>query len=281
MTIVVCVRVNDGIVLASDSATSFFDPPTGGVIKVYNHADKIFNLVKGMPVGAMTYGSGSIGPASISTLSKDLRKLLGSSDPGCPYRIDKGSYTIEQVAQMAADFFSDLYKKEYPDGAPKYFMGYRVCGYSSNAILPEAWEIFLHDKSANTPTPLYDLANPADFGPRWQGETEALDRLILGVGSRLVEVLQANGLPLEQAQQVHLTLISGLTVNLHMAAMPIQDAIDLARFLVETAARFTHFSLRAPTVGGPVEIATVTKHEGFKWVSRKHYFTPDLNPDRG
>ena len=75
MTIVVTIRVNDGIVLAADSATSFFDPD-GNVAKVYNSANKIFNLVKGWPVGAMTYGAGSIGSASISTLSKDLRAKL-------------------------------------------------------------------------------------------------------------------------------------------------------------------------------------------------------------
>ena len=75
MTIVVTVRVNDGIVLAADSATSFSDS-NGNIAKVYNNANKIFNLVKGWPVGAMTYGAGSIGSASISTLSKDLRKHL-------------------------------------------------------------------------------------------------------------------------------------------------------------------------------------------------------------
>jgi hypothetical protein len=83
------VRVNDGIVLASDSATSFIDPKTGIAYKVYNHADNIFNLIKGKPIGAMTYGSGSIGTASISTLSKDLRELLVTDDLHCPYKITK------------------------------------------------------------------------------------------------------------------------------------------------------------------------------------------------
>ena len=61
MTIVVCVRVNDGIVLASDSATTFTNPGTGIAFKVYNHADKIFNLVTGQPIGTMTYGTRSVG----------------------------------------------------------------------------------------------------------------------------------------------------------------------------------------------------------------------------
>jgi hypothetical protein len=70
MTIVVTVRVTDGIVLAADSATSFTDAD-GHVAKIYNGANKIFNLVKVWPIGAMTYGAGSIGTESISTLSKN------------------------------------------------------------------------------------------------------------------------------------------------------------------------------------------------------------------
>jgi hypothetical protein len=60
--------------------------------------------------------------------------------------------------------------------------------------------------------------------------------------------------------------------------MPIQDAIDLAHFLVDATIQFVRFSPGSPTVGGPIEIATITKHEGFKWVARKHYFESRLNP---
>ena len=60
--------------------------------------------------------------------------------------------------------------------------------------------------------------------------------------------------------------------------MPIQDAIDLAEFFVDTTAMFTRFKRGAGTVGGPTESAAITKHEGFKWVRRKHYYDEALNP---
>lgn len=31
------------------------------------------------------------------------------------------------------------------------------------------------------------------------------------------------------------------------------------------------------TVGGPVDVAVITKGDGFIWVERKHYFKPELN----
>ena len=62
------------------------------------------------------------------------------------------------------------------------------------------------------------------------------------------------------------------------AAMPLGDAIALAKFLVDVTAGYSHFLLGPDTVGGPVEIASMSRHEGFKWVSRKHYYSQDLNP---
>jgi len=55
-----------------------------------------------------------------------------------------------------------------------------------------------------------------------------------------------------------------LTVPMVTPPMPIQDAIDLAEFLVDTIVKFSKFPPGAPTVGGPTEIAAITKHEGFK-----------------
>jgi hypothetical protein len=81
MTVVVTVKINDGIVLASDSAVSFFDA-NGSPIKIYSHANKVFNLVKGLPIGVMFWGVGGIGSASVATIAKDLRKRLAGDDIG-------------------------------------------------------------------------------------------------------------------------------------------------------------------------------------------------------
>jgi len=62
------------------------------------------------------------------------------------------------------------------------------------------------------------------------------------------------------------------------AAMPVVDAINLADFLVDLTKRYFRFLPGADIVGGATDIATVTKHEGFKWIRRKHYYPPELNP---
>lgn len=273
MTIVVTVKVTDGIVLASDSATTFMDH-NGIPVKVYNNANKIFNLVKGLPIGAMTFGSGSVGTASIATLSKDMRKHF--SNPESQYYFDHANFSIEEVAKKARDFFIDRMKESYPNGVENYLMGYRICGYGTLDTLAEGWEFVVQGDAVSDPTPFYEAGN---YGPRWNGDREALDRLILGFGRDLMPALIDAGLDPANSESIRAHLNSRTYQTLSLPAMPIQDAVELAKFLAETASKFSHFSLQAPTIGGPIELATITKHEGFKWVARKHYFNSSFNPE--
>jgi hypothetical protein len=68
-----------------------------------------------------------------------------------------------------------------------------------------------------------------------------------------------------------------MSVDLVQPAMPFQDAIDLAEFMVDLTIRYSRFDTGAPTVGGPIEIAAISKHEGFKWIKRKYYYDQALN----
>ena len=79
MTIAVSVKINDGIVMAAYSATTLMDS-AGKIVTVFNHANKIVNLCKGLPLGAMTWGAGSVGTASMATLMKDFRLCLSGSN---------------------------------------------------------------------------------------------------------------------------------------------------------------------------------------------------------
>jgi hypothetical protein len=276
MTIVVTVKINDGIVLASDSATTFSDD-NGNVVKIYNNGNKVFNLVKGLPIGGLTWGAGGIGAASISTITKDLRRRLSGKDLAHPDWALGDDYTVEVVANRVKSFFYDeLFVQEY--GAtppPGFFLGFKVCGYSAGAGLPELWDFRIVGNEVIGPK----LVRGQDSaGPNWDGEYEAMDRLILGVGAKFKDVLTEEGVPQENLDEAVSAVIKKLSVPVVLAAMPIKDAIDLAAFMVETTIRFVGFNMRAATVGGPIEVAAITKHEGFKWVQRKLFFSEELNP---
>lgn len=267
MTVIVSVKINDGIVMASDSASTFGNGQT------YLHADKIVNLVKGLPIGVMVTGNGSIGAESITTLLKDLRAQLdGSSGP--EWALDRRSYTMEEVAKRVRQF---LFEEKSAAQNHEAWMRLRLCGYSAGRPLSEIWEVFLRGAECDEPS----LIQPeGGFGVNWDGEYEALDRLILGLGTDFKGAAMALGLSSEKADEAKLHLIRHLAENLALPAMPIQDAVDLARFLVETTVNFVRFSIRTQpkSVAGSVEIAAITKHEGFRWVQRRHFYPAALNP---
>ena len=95
MTVLVSIKINDGVVMAADSASSF----ASGM--VYRHADKIVNLRQGLPIGVMVTGAGGIGNESIDTLLKDLRRRFeGKDEARRDWALDPECYTLAQVANL-------------------------------------------------------------------------------------------------------------------------------------------------------------------------------------
>lgn len=56
-----------------------------------------------------------------------------------------------------------------------------------------------------------------------------------------------------------------------------EDIADMAESLVRMTCLKRHITDSQETVGGPVDVAVVTKGDGFIWMKRKHYFDPKLN----
>ena len=111
MTVVVTVNVVDGVVLASDSATT-------SSVGIWNSANKIFNLRKTWPIAATTFGVASLDGQSIATLTKELRCRFSGTRTGYDeWQLDPGSYQISDVAQKLKDYFWDKYQAASATGA--------------------------------------------------------------------------------------------------------------------------------------------------------------------
>lgn len=264
MTVLVSVKINDGVVMATDSASSF----ASGM--VYNHSRKIVNLREGLPVGAMVTGAGGIGNESIDTLLKDLRCRFSGKDPAyLDWTLDPQNYSMQDIALRLRQFLFE--EKSKVHGATAWTK-VRLCGYSASRSLAEVWEISLEGEICPEP---FCVQNEQEFGLRWDGEYEALDRLVFGLGTRFNEFSNKHGLPEQQALELREKLVPELYELLFVEAMPMRDAIDLARYLVETTIGFVKFSISRPkTVGGPIQIAAITKHEGFQWIQYGHSLIP-------
>lgn len=288
MTIAIAVRVNDGVVLAADSASTLESDEIPGAARtlptIYNNANKILNLRKGTPIGAAVWGQGSIGFSSMATVLKDLRRLFATApDAESEWWFDPNNYRLSDIANLVRRY---LVEQRIPAAIADSIeltnsIGVLVTGYSSLGELAEAYAIEISVNGA------CESAQPVSPGQHqsisYHGQQEAIHRLILGVGTEIVDGLQ---LALQDVDEDTATQISGsLTTHLRKSMvrpyMPIQDAIDLAEFLADASAKFIRFTQGAHVVGGPIEIAAITKHEGFKWIRRKLYYDRSLNPVDG
>ncbi|WP_428700144.1 hypothetical protein [Stappia sp.] len=59
--------------------------------------------------------------------------------------------------------------------------------------------------------------------------------------------------------------------------LPKSELPLVAGSLIELTSLKRKVSMEADTVGGDVDVAVISKAEGFVWIRRKHYFQPDLN----
>jgi len=62
------------------------------------------------------------------------------------------------------------------------------------------------------------------------------------------------------------------------SALPKDELASMAEALVNLTKFKRRVTMARETVGGPIDVAVITKGDGFVWVKRKHYFSPDLNP---
>ena len=254
MTVLVSLKINDGIVMAADSASSF----ANGM--VYYQADKIVNLRAGLPIAAMVTGAGGIGSESIGTLLKDLRARFEARAGAPAEALDAAAYTVQDVAARVRAFLLARMRAQ----SSAVHTRVRICGYSAGRPLAEIWEVLLTGNDATAPA---CVQAEHEFGLRWDGEYEALSRLVFGLGTGFDAAVIATGLSAAQAEALRGAIVPSMTELLFIEAMPMRDAVDLARFLVHTTIGFVRFAVNRPKlVGGPVAVATVTKHEGFRWV---------------
>jgi hypothetical protein len=280
MTIAISIKINEGVVLASDSASTLVAPEPGGklgVVNVYFSANKIFNLLKGHPVGVVTWGAGGIGQASISTLVKDLRRLLAGEDERTRKETKQPpNYRISVFAERLSEFIFRLYKDRYgslsPESRPS--LSFIIAGFSSGTEMAEEYQIDIAAGGLSGPRL---IRAPDACGITFGGVQEAIYRLLFGFSPRIGDALAPWLREAVDLQQLREDLTKELGLPLVQPAMPLQDAIDLAEFLVDLSSKFSRFAPGPQLIGGPIEIAAITKHEEFKWIRRKHYYSTEFN----
>lgn len=266
MTIVVAVKVNDGLVLAADSAVAVHGGPAGqppGILKTYDFGRKLSHI-KDYPIGTLSWGISLLGSRTIESLINEYEFGL----PGAKEDAARG-FKVREIADNLRAFLLQRYEAQYGPLSPGQQppLGVLVNGYSDGKYFPEQ---YLFEFPA---TPEIQVRRPdkengePNFGVDWFGLTDAITRLIKGADPRLAQVLAGRlQISTDEAWQV----LAQFEYPIAFEGMPLQDAIDLAVYLVEMTIGRYRFAVGAPLCGGEVDVAVITPR-GFTWVYRKNW----------
>jgi hypothetical protein len=62
-----------------------------------------------------------------------------------------------------------------------------------------------------------------------------------------------------------------------LQSLPLDEMASLAETLISLQSLKEKVTKPSETVGGPIDVAVITKSEGLVWIKRKHFFDPALN----
>jgi hypothetical protein len=261
LTICVSIKVRDGLVLATDSMSQITGASASGQVEVwqtYTNARKLFQ-VGDLPMGVMTYGAGNIGDKSIQGLVNDFQQ-------------EKPGTTVEEVAVSLFAFINDAYEAYHGSSPPEQRpgLGLYVAGYSGQKGFAEEWEFYL-------PVDQKPLAVRPEttFGSSWRGIEGPISRLYKGCDPYIWHALDAAGLESGVIDKV-MEVVQGFEAQIVYAGMPVQDAINLAAYLLRTTIGYDFFQIGVPSCGGPLQVGVILPDEGFRWVEKPGFFVDTM-----
>ena len=266
MSLGIAFKGPEGIVLAADSRVTLMakvqsNLPSPMLLPAsYDNATKLLRIKEQDYVGAVTYGAGAIGatePRTAHSFIPEFEQELVSQNTG--------RLSTEEFATRLGEFFLTRWNAagmgQVQPGEDMFFL---IGGYDEDAAYGRVFEVAI----PNGPTPVE--YNAGTFGVTWGGQTEFTERLLNGYDRSLGTHIQ-QFLALDDARRN--ALINDLKPKLAVAIpyqfLPLQDCVSLALFIIRTTITLQTWHAGVRGVGGFIDLATITRTEGFDYIQRK------------
>jgi hypothetical protein len=272
MSLAIVFKGPEGIVLAADSRVTLTAqvPQNNMLLPVfYDNATKLLRVNGQSYVGAVTYGAGAIGeqeprtahsfiPEFEEKLKEELNKKKGETE-------EDVQLSVEEFADRLSEFFAGQWKDRMPQNYSGPDMVFLIGGYDKGQPYGRVFEVAIPSK----PKPREQMASNA-FGLTWGGQKEFVDRLIQGYDAGILSIVQQTlQLPDAQRDSLGEALRRHLAVPIPYQFLPLQDCVDLAIFLLRTTIALQKWIIGVRGVGGAIDVATITRTEGFRPIQQK------------
>ncbi|MGO8718833.1 MAG: hypothetical protein ACLQMO_06405 [Acidobacteriaceae bacterium] len=274
-SLAVAFKSAEGIVLAADSRVTLMGAtaqpqgnlPAGVQVAVpatFDNATKLLSVKSQTHVGAITYGQAAIGQQSPRTASSFLPEFAAE--------IGEVRLSVREFAGKLGEFFLGQWTTAgMPTNLPPLTdMFFIVGGYDEGAPYGRLFQLNI----PHSPQPQEVFAGATEFGATWGGQKEITDRLLIGFDPNVPTLVQ-DLLNIPQTQRrpnLEQELKQRVLTPIPWPFLPLQDCVDLSIFIVRTTITFQQWLVGIRGVGGNVDVATITRAEGFTPIQMKRIF---------
>ncbi|WP_320128361.1 hypothetical protein [uncultured Sphaerochaeta sp.] len=261
MSLIVSLRVPDGLVIAADSLATGHQGIDISFKGMTLSCPKCHTIIPGDKL-KMPHTSFNI-PFSASSYTQ---KLISIDDKyalsffGLGVLSNKSIYyhiqllqktgklkdkTLSETADIIIEYFMMELEKNFQDyktNAPKDWapIGFHLDGFEDNPDGTDLQEGVTYELHLGKNS---EKIRHADIGCTGSGENDIMRKFFqMGENSR---------------DKIRYPLLS------------LQDAIDLSTFLIDTTSKFQRFGRTIQTVGGNIDVALITPFHGFQWIRRQ------------
>ena len=265
MSLIVTVCTSEGIVMASDSRSTYNQTNAKGkqitIVKYGVHyTDTAYKtFLCDNRIGISTCGDGTICGKSIAGHIEHFINNI--------YKVDD---TVNNAGNKLCEYFNGL-------------------SHKNNVVFHIAGYIKENDKdvavvySVSTASNKVNLVRKGVCGANWDGERSILTRLV----KNSYAVPQEEAIPLgtitinktdEDGKENTMVLKNQIAIPNHSIRQPelevawdlmtLQDGIDFAQYAIKTTIDTMKFQMGAKTVGGPIDILVI-KPNGAQWIQHK------------
>lgn len=299
MTLIINIVTPEGIIMASDSRQSernlkqFTRISTNSANKLFSLNDRVIVGTAGLAFFADHTGirqnvseyienfkkDNNLQNLTVDEISEKLQDYINTQYPW-EKQLDISAQQLEVEAERNGEKILSLERREdsidfkikQPSGRIKEGhlniepVNLLVSGYNSDGTC-ETYEI-------NSPGKRILKRKNNEFGCTWVGQGDVVTRLILGYDPNLFKVPTINAMKKKSLEELR-SQIHGLEYYIQWSLLTLQDAVDLAVFLIKSTAFLQRYADGISMdigaiqgVGGPIDVVLITK-DGIKWVNKK------------
>lgn len=311
MSLCINTTTPEGIVLAADSRQSYRNHKGLGRIGS-DSATKVFNLNErvGVVIAGIAFLSENGTQKNISgfiedfVANTDLKKMSVEDISNKMYEFFSQKYKFEDELVKLEDKIKEDLKRQGltldkmdnkgdhlefifkdKDGNAKNGvagidrLSFIVAGYN----IDESHQVVMVSLPGGVSVKRDSTQHGNEYGASWIGQTDVVSRIVLGFDPRIHNTPFVQKAVAQSGDQVSLEL-RGLEYAIQWGTMTLQDGVDFSQLIINTTSAIQRFSDGIvmdpgdmPGVGGPVDVAVITKNDGFKWVKKKEVVSASKN----